>query len=70
MLVIADGCAPGLQQPASRECEIAIVGGVNVIASSAIFQSMGDAGALSADGTCKTFDDRADGYGRGEVAAW
>lgn len=48
------------------ECEIAIVGGVNVIASSAIFQSMGDAGALSADGTCKTFDDRADGYGRGE----
>ncbi len=27
---------------------------------------MGDAGALSADGTCKTFDDRADGYGRGE----
>ncbi len=48
------------------ECEIAIVGGVNVIASSAIFQSMGDAGALSADGTRKTFDDRADGYGRGE----
>lgn len=27
---------------------------------------MGDAGALSAGGTCKTFDDRADGYGRGE----
>lgn len=48
------------------ECDIAIVGGVNVIASASIFQSMGQAGALSADGISKTFDDSADGYGRGE----
>ncbi|AZC18109.1 type I polyketide synthase [Pseudomonas sp. CMR5c] len=50
----------------SAECDVAIVGGVNVIASAAIFQSMGQAGALAADGISKTFDDRADGYGRGE----
>ncbi|MBC2656216.1 acyltransferase domain-containing protein [Pseudomonas sp. MSSRFD41] len=50
----------------SAECDVAIVGGVNVIASASIFQSMGQAGALAADGISKTFDDRADGYGRGE----
>ncbi len=50
----------------SGECDVAIVGGVNVIASASIFQSMGQAGALSADGISKTFDDSADGYGRGE----
>ncbi|MTJ80585.1 MAG: acyltransferase domain-containing protein [Telmatospirillum sp.] len=48
------------------ECDLAMAGGVNVIASPAIFRSMGDAGALAPDGRCKTFDDSADGYGRGE----
>lgn len=50
----------------SGECDLAIVGGVNVIASASIFQSMGQAGALSPDGISKAFDDSADGYGRGE----
>lgn len=50
----------------AAECDIAIVGGVNVIASASIFQSMGQAGALAPDGISKAFDDSADGYGRGE----
>lgn len=50
----------------AAECDIAIVGGVNVIASASIFQSMGQAGALAADGISKAFDDSANGYGRGE----
>lgn len=48
------------------ECDMALVGGVNLIASPAIFLSMGAAGALAPDGRCKTFDASADGYGRGE----
>jgi acyl transferase domain-containing protein len=48
------------------ECDLAIVAGVNVIASpdkSVYFSSLR---ALSPDGRCKTFDASADGYGRGE----
>ncbi|WP_435104734.1 beta-ketoacyl synthase N-terminal-like domain-containing protein [Arhodomonas sp. AD133] len=50
----------------SGECDQALAGGVNVMAGPAIFLSMGEAGALAPDGRCKTFDDSADGYGRGE----
>ena len=51
------------------DCEIAIVGGANVIVAPTVSVSMAGAGALAADGRCKTFDDAADGYGRGEGAA-
>lgn len=47
-------------------CEQAIVGGVNVIASPDITIGASRAGMLSEDGRCKTFDQAADGYGRGE----
>jgi acyl transferase domain-containing protein/tryptophanase/acyl carrier protein len=47
-------------------CEMAIVGGVQVILSPAAYISFGMAGVLSGDGKCKTFDKRADGYARGE----
>jgi acyl transferase domain-containing protein len=47
-------------------CEMAIVGGVQVILSPAAYISFSMAGALSGDGKCKTFDKRADGYVRGE----
>ncbi|MER6677258.1 beta-ketoacyl synthase N-terminal-like domain-containing protein [Streptomyces sp. NPDC000983] len=50
------------------ESRLALAGGVNVMATPTVFLSMGAAGALAPDGRCKTFDDSADGYGRGEGA--
>ncbi|MFF2655493.1 type I polyketide synthase, partial [Streptomyces sp. NPDC058045] len=50
----------------SGDCEIALVGGVNVIATPTVSVAMQE--ALAPDGRCKTFDEDADGYGRGEGA--
>lgn len=47
-------------------CDMAIVGGVQVMTSPAGFIAFGQAGMLSDDGKCKTFDKRANGYVRGE----
>ena len=49
-----------------RECEIALVGGVNVIHHPRNHIICSRAAMLAADGRCKTFDDAADGYGRSE----
>jgi acyl transferase domain-containing protein/acyl carrier protein len=49
-----------------RECDTAIVGGVQLILSPSVFTMIGSSGALAADGRCKPFDASADGYGRGE----
>src|SRR6185369_11528813 len=49
-----------------RECSVAIVGGVNVIASLHSFQVLTRLGVLAPDGRSKAFDAAADGYGRGE----
>ena len=49
-------------------CDMAIVGGVQVMLSPAAYISFGMAGMLSSDGKCKTFDKRANGYVRGEGA--
>lgn len=48
------------------DCDAAIVAGANLVLSAD--QQLGTAagGTLSADGTCKTFDISADGYGRAE----
>jgi acyl transferase domain-containing protein len=48
------------------ECDLAIVGGVNVMLRSTIHRVSAAAGALAADGRCKSFDASADGYTRGE----
>src|SRR6266498_1928139 len=47
-------------------CDMAIVGGVQVMLSPAAYISFGMAGMLSGDGKCKTFDKGANGYVRGE----
>ncbi len=47
-------------------CEMAIVGGVQVMLTPAGHISFGAAGMLADDGKCKTFDSRANGYVRGE----
>jgi acyl transferase domain-containing protein len=48
------------------ECELAIVGGVNLMSSPEASVALCKLQALSRDGRCKTFDASADGYGRGE----
>jgi len=47
-------------------CRMAIAGGVNILTSRAYYFSASDAGILSKDGRCKTFDRNANGYVRGE----
>jgi acyl transferase domain-containing protein len=53
---------------ACGESEVAVVGGVNIMVTPTVFLAMSAGGALAPDGRCKTFDDAADGYGRGEGA--
>ena len=47
-------------------CDMAIVGGVQVMLTPAAHVSFSMAGMLSSDGKCKTFDKSANGYVRGE----
>lgn len=48
------------------ECDLAIVGGVNLILSDYGTVSLARAGMLSADGVCRAFDAGANGFVRGE----
>lgn len=59
----------GRQAIANGESRVAMVGGVNVLCSPALFVMLGRAGALSPDGVCQSFDDDAHGYARGEGGA-
>lgn len=49
-----------------RECDMAIVGGVNLILSPELTVTFSQAQMTAPDGRCKTFDADADGYVRGE----
>src|SRR5690606_8312850 len=49
------------------ECDIALVGGVNVIAAPVASVAVSRAHMLSPDGRCKTFADDADGFVRSEA---
>ena len=51
------------------ECDVALAGGVNVCWTAKRFIAFSAAGMLSKEGKCKTFDQSADGYVRGEGAA-
>ncbi|PRT34001.1 type I polyketide synthase [Bacillus wiedmannii] len=48
------------------QCDLAIVGGVNLILNPEPFVGLAQNHSLSPDGRCKTFDASADGFGRGE----
>ncbi len=52
----------------SGEATLALAGGVNLMLTPENGISQTKLGALSADGKCKAFDDRADGFVRGEGA--
>lgn len=49
-----------------NQCDMAIVGGVNLMLSPNIFVSLSQMEALAPDGRCKAFDSSANGFGRGE----
>ncbi len=48
------------------ECDIALFGGVNAVHHPRNHVVFSEANMLAADGRCKTFDDKADGYSRSE----
>ena len=51
------------------ESTVALCGGVNVICAPGLTQILQKAGALTAQGVCRSFDDSANGYERGEGGA-
>ncbi|MBN9228887.1 MULTISPECIES: SDR family NAD(P)-dependent oxidoreductase [Legionella] len=51
-----------------NDCELALAGGVNTLITPTSFIAARQAGMLSEDGRCKTFDTHANGYVRGEGA--
>ena len=50
------------------ETSLALAGGVSALIGPGLTRVLDVAGATAPDGRCKTFDDAADGYGRGEGA--
>ena len=62
-LVAAHDAVADLQQ---GKADLAIVGGVQAILNTRIYELRADAMMLSPDGQCKTFDASANGYVRGE----
>ncbi len=52
----------------SGECDLALAGGANAIIDPETMVRLSKMKAISPDGRCRSFDARADGYGRGEGA--
>lgn len=53
----------------ARECDTAIASGLNIMTTPDLFAGLSRAQFLSKTGPCKTFDDAADGFGRGDGVA-
>ncbi|MEQ9334265.1 SDR family NAD(P)-dependent oxidoreductase [Thalassobaculum sp.] len=75
-LVVDAACASGLvavhlacQALRRRECDAAVAAAVNLILSPLVSQAVRRSGLLSPTGACRSFDDAADGFVRGEGAA-
>lgn len=49
-----------------RECDLALAGGTNLLSCSDLFAGLSRANFVSATGSCKTFDETADGYCRAD----
>ena len=62
-LVAVHQAVLGLQR---GDADLALAGGVNVLLSATVTESVVRAGMLSPDGRCKTFDASANGFVRGE----
>lgn len=58
----------GTQAIINGDCDMALVGGVNMMLQPETFVTMCKGGFLATDGRCKSFSASADGYGRGEGA--
>ncbi|WP_150246456.1 type I polyketide synthase, partial [Nocardiopsis quinghaiensis] len=74
-LVVDTACSSSLtavwlacQSLASGSCETALVGGVDLMVDPLTLTMLTNAEALSPDGRCQTFDERANGYVPGEGA--
>ncbi len=72
-MVVDTACSSSLvalhlacQSLRQRECDMALAGGVHLIASPEITVFLCQTGVLAPDGMCKTFDADADGFARGE----
>ncbi|KAL7952721.1 6-methylsalicylic acid synthase [Trichoderma compactum] len=50
------------------ETKLALAGGVNALIGPGLTRVLDEAGAIASDGKCRSFDDSAHGYGRGEGA--
>ncbi len=50
----------------ARDCDTAVAGGGSILAAPPAFAGLSKGGFLSPTGNCKTFQDSADGYCRGE----
>ena len=48
------------------ETDMCLIGGINVILSPRVFVTLTQMNLLSSDGRCKAFDEKGDGYARGE----
>ncbi|KAI9680439.1 MAG: Type I Iterative PKS [Bathelium mastoideum] len=59
----------GRQAIIQGESRVSIVGGVNAMCGPGLTIVLDKAGATSSEGRCRSFDDSANGYGRGEGAA-
>ncbi|MBA2682743.1 MAG: AMP-binding protein, partial [Ktedonobacteraceae bacterium] len=62
LLAVHQAC----QSLRNGECQLALAGGVNIILMPDLTITFSQARMMSSDGHCKTFDESADGYVRGE----
>ncbi|KAL5342666.1 hypothetical protein BJX70DRAFT_394501 [Aspergillus crustosus] len=72
-MTLQTGCSASLvglheacQALYSGDCCSAIVAGTNLMFAPTMTATMSDNTVMSPTGTCRTFDEKADGYGRGE----